>query len=100
MGTTANKTAYNEKMQGLLRDAEAEANKLEAEIDKAKADARASHQQHLQELRSKMAATETKLDKLRSADEAQWEKTQAEVERSWNDVKQSFQKFASQVRTG
>ena len=100
METTVNKAAFTEKMQALLRDAHAEAKKLEAQVDQAKADARATHQQHLQELRSKMAATETKLEHLRSADEAQWEKTQAEVERSWNDVKQSMQKAASQLRKG
>ena len=100
MGTTTNKAAFTEKMQGLLRDAQAEAKKLEAQADQANADARASHQQHVKELRSKMAATETKLQHLRSADEAQWEKAQAEVEHSWNDVKQSIQKAASQVRKG
>ena len=100
MGTTANKTAFTEKMQALLRDAQAEAKKLEAQTDQAKADAKAGYQQHLQEVHSKMAATETKLEHLRSADEAQWEKTQAEVEHSWNDVKQSMQKAASQIRKG
>src|SRR5260370_40491304 len=99
METTVNKATFTEKMQALLRDAHAEAEKLYAQVDQAKADARAIHQQHIQELHSKMAATETKLDMLRSADEARWEKAHADVGRSWNEVKQCFENVTPQLRT-
>jgi Skp family chaperone for outer membrane proteins len=98
MGTTEMKAAYTEKMQGMLRDADAEVNKFEAQMDRVKAEARVQHQQHVDELRSKVSAAQAKLQQLRTADQSQWEQTKAEVERSWNDVKQSVQSAASKLQ--
>jgi hypothetical protein len=100
MATTETKSAFAEKMQGMRRDAEGEIRKMEAQIDRVKADARVEHEQNVKELKSKMAAAQTKLQQLQSADEAQWAKSQAEVERAWNDVKQSAQDAAARLRQG
>jgi Skp family chaperone for outer membrane proteins len=100
MGTTEMKAAYTETLQGMLRDADAEVKKLEAQIDRDNPEASAQHQQHVDELRAKVSAAQAKLQQLRTADQGQWEKTQAEVEHTWNDVKQSVQTTASQLRQG
>jgi len=98
MGSTEMKAAFTEKMQGMLRDADAEVKKVEAQLDRVKAEARAKHQQNVDELRSKVSAAQAKLQQLRTADHAQWEKTKVEVERSLDDVKQSVQRAAAQLQ--
>ena len=100
MGTTEMKAAYTEQMQGMLRDADAEVKKIEAQINRDNPEVSAQYQQHVDELRSKVSAAQAKLQQLRTADQPQWEKTQAEVERTWNDVKQSVQSVASQLQQG
>jgi predicted secreted Zn-dependent protease len=100
MGSTDTKAAYTEKMQGMLRDADAEVKKLEAPLDPVKAEARAKYQQHVDEARSKVSAAQAKLQQLRAADQAQWEKTKVEVERSLSEVKQSIQRAASKLQQG
>jgi chromosome segregation ATPase len=100
MGSTDTQAAFTEKMQGMLRDADAEVKKLEAQMDRVKAEARAQHQQHVDEARAKVSAAQAKLQQLRSADQADWAKTKVEVERSWNDVKQSVQHATSKLQQG
>ena len=100
MATTETKSAFAEKMQMLLQDVEDEINDTEDQLDQFGVEARAAHEQHVKELRSRMAAAQTRLQQLHSADEAQWEKTKAEIERAWSDLKQSLKDTAARMRQG
>jgi predicted phage gp36 major capsid-like protein len=97
MQTTETKAAYMEKMQGMLREAEADLKKLETQVDRVKAEARAKHQQHVEDLRAKMTAAQAKLQELRTAEHAQWEKAKGELDHAWSHVKESIRSAASKL---
>ena len=83
------KDAYVSKMEGQLKEWEAELSKLKARAQKAAAQGRIEYQKQLEASEAKRQAVRQKLEELKKAGEDRWEALKAGLESAWNELKSS-----------
>jgi uncharacterized coiled-coil DUF342 family protein len=74
------KAAYQEKFDAQLREWSAKIDELKAKADMAKAEAKIEYYEQIEELRSKQAVVQTKLQELSKSGELAWEELKPELE--------------------
>ena len=91
------KEAYQEKLEGQLKEWSAKVNELQAKAEMAKADVKIEMQKHLETLRAKQKIAQQKLKELQAAGADAWEKAKPGLEKAmdglktaWESVKQHF----------
>jgi hypothetical protein len=81
-------------------ETKAAAKEREAQRDRVNGDARAKHQPHVAERRSKGTAAQGQRLRRRTAEQSRLEKTREEVERSWANVEKAVYKAAGKRQQG
>ncbi len=92
------KGEYQGKMEAQLSEWGKEIDKLKAEADKAKKDAKQGYLDQVEDLRAKQAAMQAKLQELKTSDEGAWGDIKEGLDHSWNELKDSFKKAAARFK--
>jgi chromosome segregation ATPase len=90
--------AFIGKLTAQLKQWDGEIEKLEAKVEKAGSEAKAGYNRQIQELRSKKAAAQEKLEKIKRASEEAWERMKSGVEEAFDDVKNAFKSALSKFK--
>jgi hypothetical protein len=89
------KEAYLEKQEARFRRYSAEIDKLAAQADEAKADARIKFYEEIEVLQARRNAARLKLDELKAAGGEAWKELTGGVELAWQDLKDAVRDAAS-----
>ncbi|MGQ3683639.1 MAG: coiled coil domain-containing protein [Candidatus Loosdrechtia sp.] len=81
-----------------LRKLDAEIDKFEARLQKAESDAKAACREQIQELRSKKAVVQDRLDEIMQASEEAWGELKSGAEEAFDDMKKAFQSALSKFK--
>jgi predicted ATP-binding protein involved in virulence len=92
------KEAYQDKFDAQLREWSARIEELKAKADKATAEAKIEYYEQIEELRSKQATAQTKLQELSNSGEQAWEELKPGLENAWEDLKTSVEKAISKFK--
>jgi chromosome segregation ATPase len=89
--------AYQEKIEGQLKQWSARIKELQAKAEEAKADTKIELQKHIQTLQAKKEVAQHKLKELQAAGADAWEKAKPDLEKAlehlqsaWDNVKKSL----------
>jgi len=85
-----NKEVYQQRVRAELDKLNAQINEMKAKADQSKADAKIHYTNIVEDLQTKRAAVEQKLDEMQSASEGAWQEIQVGVENAWNDLQSAF----------
>ena len=92
------KEDYVRKMHSKLDIWSAEIDKLSAKADQVGADARVEYHKHIDELRTRKAAAQKRLDELRQTGEGAWEDLKAGVEMAWDAIGEAVDSAKSRFK--
>ncbi|MDD5411512.1 MAG: coiled coil domain-containing protein [Methylobacter sp.] len=92
------KEAYQDKIDAQLREWSAKIDELNAKANKATAEVKIEYYEQIEELRSKQANAQTKLQALRNSGEQAWEELKPGLEQAWDDLKTSVEKAISKFK--
>jgi hypothetical protein len=95
MGT---KDEYVNKMKAQLGEWSSKIDKIQAQADKAEADAKIKYHEELNQLRNHKEAALEKLDKVTSASENAWEELKTGLDNSWDELKIGIESAASKFK--
>lgn len=95
---SAEKTAYQEKMEAKLTKLKADIQYLEGELKERKADARMGMQEELQRLRQRSEGVKSKLHGLKTASGAAWGQAKDGVASAWRELELAFQKAHAEFK--
>lgn len=87
--------AYIEKTKDQLGQWNAEIEKMTAQADVAKADARVEYEKQIGEMRKNRDETQEHLNKLQASSDKAWGDIQKGFERAWDGLQKSFQSAVS-----
>ena len=90
--------AFIDKMAAQLKVWDAEIDKLEAKMEKAKAGAKADYQKEMKDLRAKKQTAKDKLAAVRESGDAAWEELKSGAEKAFDTMKHAFQAAMSKFK--
>lgn len=82
---------YKQKYEAQLREWSAKIAVLEAQADKATAEAKLQAKPHLDAVREKLAAVNAKLHEIAGATDDKWDDVKTGAEHVWSDLKQAVE---------
>jgi hypothetical protein len=82
--------AYEEKLDGQLKEWSAQIALLQAKANNAKADAKIEYQRTVEMVQRKQHDAKAKLHELKSAGDEAWEDLKTGAENAWDDVKTAY----------
>jgi len=85
---------YQQKLEALLEEWQAELDKLKATAAETSADTQLEMNQQIEKFESKINAGKTKLAELSTASEEVWESIKAELEAAWDSSRLAFDNAA------
>jgi len=95
---TEKKEAYQEKMQAKLHEWNATIEKLKAQINSAKADAKLQYQNKLNVVLQKKENYQAKLDALQKASKDSWENIKNDIDQATDDFRAALNKVKKIIK--
>ncbi|HHP7245724.1 MAG TPA: hypothetical protein ACFE0H_13670 [Elainellaceae cyanobacterium] len=95
MAIDEKKEIYQQKAQAEFDKLNAQLEELKAKAAKAEADTKLRYQNSIESLQAKSDAAQSKLEEIQASSEAAWEDLQSGFEVAWNDLKAAFDKAVS-----
>ncbi len=92
------KKAYLEKMQGKLKEWQADIDKLKAKATQAKADLKIELANAISEAEKRCHDLEGKMQEIDQAEENTWEKLKGGVQSAWDQVEGTFKNLADKFK--
>lgn len=92
------KEAYQQKIEAQLDECKTEIDKMKVKLDKADADVKFELYRRIQNLVSKQAEAQLRLNKLKEADEGTWEDLKAGVELAWESLGEAVKSAKSSFK--
>ena len=90
--------AYVQKMKGQLDEWNAEIDKLQAQAEQKKGDAKLAYEQQINSLRQQRDDAQARLAGLQDSTGEAWEQLKAGVDEAWSSLKVSVERAASAFR--
>lgn len=87
----ADKDAYEQKLEAMLEEWQANIDKLRAQAKEASADAQLQYQKQIDDLRERREALEVKLKDIQNAQSAAWADIKAGADKAWDDMTKAMQ---------
>jgi GTP-binding protein EngB required for normal cell division len=94
----AYKAEYQGKMEAQLGEWGADIDKLKTKVDKVAAETRQSYLDQIEDLQTKHASVQAKLQELKISSDDAWGDLQQGLDHSLNQVKDTFSKAASRFK--
>lgn len=93
----AQREAYRQKMEAKLERLKADMRHVRSLLDERKADARLAAEERLSELNTRLESVQTRLDKLKIASESAWAEVRDAAEGAWNELETAFDDLRSDL---
>jgi uncharacterized coiled-coil DUF342 family protein len=91
--------AYQEKKDAQLRQWDAQIAKLQAKADEARAQAKITYLEQIEEIRDKRKSTAKKLEELKQATDSAWEDVKMGLENAWKDLGSAIESATSRFKS-
>jgi hypothetical protein len=92
------KEAYQEKVEGQIKEWTAKLQDYKAKADKASADAKVQMYQQIDRLRAQKEAAQQKLNEIKAAKGDSWEALKTGSERSLHELKKTWESMKAKFR--
>jgi archaellum component FlaC len=92
------KKAYQEKIEGQLREWGAKIDELKARAETSKTELKMKYEKQIEDLRSKQEVVQQKLHEFKESGEETWEEIKTTIEKGMNDLKDSFDRAVSKIK--
>jgi multidrug resistance efflux pump len=92
------KDAYQKKLQSQLDDWNAEIDKLKAKADGAEADVQLEYYKQIEELQAMQESANSKIIKLKEANDDAWEDLKAGMDSGWNSLRNAVKSASSRFK--
>jgi archaellum component FlaC len=95
---TEKKKAYQEKVEGQLKEWGAKIEELRAKAETSRTELKIKYEKQIEDLRAKQEAVQQKLREFKESGEETWEEIKTSLEKGLNDLKDSFDRTVSKIK--
>ena len=92
------KQAYVDKIEPQLKDCGEKIEELKGKAVHVQAEARAKHEQHVEEALKKLEHARVKLNELKNSSGEAWHELKVGVDKAWDDFRQAFENAAAKFK--